>query len=202
MAIFKSREQRRLEREIQIKKGLSAIRRQIRNLKKQEKEFLKKAVRARQLSDSTQYNFIRGIIKKTAAQRRMMERQLLAIETALAIKDQAEAHMQFVKSLSAISRAIAAAFSEADFDRTEQEFETAMVQAQTMERRVEIFLEHSQDLMATTMDVESADELISDDEIDRMVEDELARIEGADLDKEISKGLEEIERELRGDKED
>jgi len=84
MAIFKSRQQRRLEREIQIKKGLSAIRRQIRNLKRQEKNFLKKAVRARQLGDTTQYNFIRGVIKKTAAQRRMMERQLLAIETALA----------------------------------------------------------------------------------------------------------------------
>ena len=201
MAIFKSRQQRRLEREIQIKKGLSAIRRQIRNLKRQEKNFLKKAVRARQLGDTTQYNFIRGVIKKTAAQRRMMERQLLAIETALAIKNQAEAHRQFVKSLSAISRAISAAFNETDFERTEQEFERAMVQAQSMERRVEIFLEHSQDLMATTMEVEDADELISDEEIDRMVEEELAQAEGADLDKEITRGLEEIERELHGDRE-
>jgi len=201
MALFKSREQRRFEREMQIKKGLSAIRRQIRNLRRQEKEFLKKAVKARQLLDTTQYNFLKGVIKKTAAQRRMMERQLLAIETALAIKSQAEAHMQFVKSLSAISRAISAAFNESDFERTEQEFEKAMMQAQTMEQRVEVFLEHSQDLMATTMDVEATDELISDEEIDQMVDEELARAEGADMDKEISKGLAEIEKELRGDRE-
>jgi len=183
---------------MEVRKGISAVRRQIRNLQKHEKEFLKKAVRAKQLGDRTQYAFIKNVLRRTAGQRRVMERQLLAIETAAQIKNQAEIHAQFARSMSAISRAIAAAFGETDLERTQAEFEKALQQASSMEQRMELFLEASQDSITAQADY-SGEEVVSDDEIEQMVEDELAHAEGADLDREISKGLAEIERELQKD---
>ena len=194
MGLFKSKEQRRIDRDIEIRKGISQVKRHIRGLDKSEQDYLKKARRAKQLGSSQQLAFIKATLKKTAAQKRLMERQLLNIETALQIKNQAEAHGQFAKSINAVSGAIAEAFGTTDLAKTQADFARAMAQAQSMEERMEIFL----DLANETMLGESAstEELVTDEEIDALIEAEVAQSEGEGIDKAISKGLKEIEKEL------
>ena len=48
MPLFKTREERRIEREIEVRKGINAIRANIRDLERNEKEYLAKAKRAKQ----------------------------------------------------------------------------------------------------------------------------------------------------------
>jgi hypothetical protein len=194
MGLFKSKEQRRIDRDIEIRKGISQIKRQVRTLEKSEKDYLKKARRAKQLGSDQQLSFIKGTLKKTAVQKRLMERQLLNIETALQIKSQAEAHGQFAKSIGAVSKAIAEAFGTTDLARTQADFERAMAQARSMEERMEIFL----DLAGETMlgETASGEELVTDEEIDALIEAEVAQSEGKGIDEAISKGLKEIEKEL------
>ena len=64
-----------------------------------------------------------------------------------------------------------------------------------MEQRVDMLLDMSSESM---FDYEgaSADELITDDEIDKMIEEEVAHDEDAGVDKKISEGLKEVEKEL------
>ncbi|MCX7703507.1 MAG: hypothetical protein N2234_05345 [Planctomycetota bacterium] len=199
MALFKSKSQRRIEREMEIRKGINSIRRHIRFLKKHESDYLKKAVQAKQMDDILQYNFLKSVLKRTATQRRLIERQLLSIETAVQMKNQAEIHSQFAAAMGAISRAISDAFGSTDLTRTQQQFEKAMAQAETMEERMELFLDMAQDSMMTAG--ETTSELVSDEEIEQMVNDELSHLEGGELDKEIKEGLSEIERELQRDDE-
>jgi hypothetical protein len=194
MGLFKSREQRRIDRDIEIRKGISQIKRHIRSLEKNEKDYLKKARRARQLGSDQQLSFLKATLKKTAAQKRLMERQLLNIETALQIKNQAEAHGQFAKSINAVSGAIAEAFGSTDLAKTQAEFARAMAQAQSMEERMEIFLDLANETMLG--EATSAEELVTDEEIDSLIEAEVAQSEGEGIDKAISKGLKEIEKEL------
>jgi hypothetical protein len=190
---FKSKQQKRMERDIKVKNGIRHIKRQVAKLRKDEKSFLEKARKAKKLGDTNQYQFIRNAFKNTYSQRLTMERQALAIETAFQIKNQAEGHAKFAEALNAVSNSISDVFGEVDLVKTQAKFETAMMKAQTMEERMEMFLEMSSDSMFADTESESS---ISDADIDRLLEasdeDELDAIS-----KDISSSMAEIEEELK-----
>lgn len=195
MGLFKSADERRIARDLEIRKGLATIKRSITGLEKHERDYLAKARRAKRIDAPDQLGFLKQALKRTAAQRRMLERQLLNLETAVQIKTQAESHAQFAKSMGAISKSIGELFGAVDLERTQAEFESALAKAETMEQRMELFLDLSSGSLSegTTTAAEGA---ISDDEIDRMIEEEAAAEEGAGLDDAIQKGLKDIEKEL------
>jgi hypothetical protein len=194
MRIFKSKEEKRIEREIEIRKGLNHIRRQIRVLGKNEKGYLEKARRAKRMGAGDQVSFLKETLRKTMSQRRMMERQLLNIETAIQIKDQVEADAAFADAMNAVSTSIAKSFKSVDLAKTQKNFEEAMLKARTMEERIGLLLDMSRESMLG--DVAEDDELVSADEIDRLVEEEAVHEEEAGLDAEIAEGLSEIRSEL------
>jgi len=193
MSIFKSREQKRIEREIEIKKGINTVKRNIRKLEKNQREYISKARRAKRLSFDDQLAFLKETIKKTAAQGRMLERQLLNIETAMQIKNQAEAHAQFAKSMQALSKTISTLFGATDLEKTQKDFERAIAQAKTMEERMEILLDMSGEAFFEGEDV--PEDVISESDIDRLIEEE-ALAEEDNLDKKIKESLGEIASEL------
>ncbi len=73
MGLFKSKDERRIEREMKIKAGLRSIERSIRQQEKFSEDFIKNARHARQIGDQGQYAFIRSALKKTAAVKKMLE---------------------------------------------------------------------------------------------------------------------------------
>jgi hypothetical protein len=195
MGLFKSKEERKLERDMEIRKGISELKRNVRGLERHETDYIKKAKRAKQLGAQDQLDFIKKTIKQTAAHRRALERQLLAIETAAQRKNQMEAHGQFARSLAAVSRSIAEVFGDVNFAETQKNFEKAMAQAETFEQQVDVFLEASQETMFNEQAY--SEDLVSDAEIDKLIETEVVHEESKAVDTEIEKGLGEIEKELR-----
>ncbi len=195
MGLFKSKDERRIERDLEVRKGLAAIKRNIKGLETNERDYLVKARRAKRIGAPDQLEFLKKTLKRTAAQRRMLERQLLNLETAMQIKNQAESHAQFASSMAAISRSIGEMFAATDMAKTQRDFEQALAKAETMEQRMEIFLDMSAASMMEGAEA-TAEDAASDAEIDRLVEEEAAAEEGKGLDEEISKGLKEIEKEL------
>ena len=192
MALFKSKEERRMEREIRIRQGIRQIEKAIRQQAKFQNEFIANAQRARRIGDSSQYAFIRNALKKTAAVKKVLERQLLSIKNALLIKQQAEANAAFSNSMSEMSREISRVFGETNLTKTQAEWEKALAQAQTMEQRMEIFLDSIEDMAAE--DSASAD-VVTDEEIDSMIEADVLAGEKKELDELKSLGS-EIEAEL------
>lgn len=199
MGLFKSREERKIERSMEIKKGINTIKRTIRDLAKNERDYIEKAKRARQLGSKGQLALLRDTVRKTMGQRMLLERQLLAIETAEQMKNQAETYGQFARSMTAVSKAIAEVFEATDMNRVTQDFEKAMANAQTMEERMELFLDMTSDSMGTAEGAGA--ELVSDAELDQLIDGQVAAEEGSGLNAAISQGLSEIERELKPEKE-
>ena len=194
MPLFKSKAERKLERDLKIRGGLKKIQRQIKKLEKGEQGYLKKAVKAREAGDGANLNFIRNALKKTMSQRRILERQLLTLETAIQLKDQAEAHAQFASSMTELSRAIAEAFGETDFSKSLEEFERAMTQAESMEQRMDIFLDMSEESMEARSEASTVD-TVDDAEIDALIEAVAGpSTEGPSLAEE----LDQIEKEMGG----
>lgn len=195
MGLFKSREERRIERDIEVRKGVNSLKRNIRELAKHEASYVQKAKRARKIGDKDQYEFLKRQLKKTAAQRRLRERQLLSIETAIQIKDQAESDADFARSMGAVAKAVSEVYGSVDFAKTQKNFEKAMMQAETLQQQMEIFLEMTQEHVMAG-EVEGESEIVSDAEIDRMLEEEVVHEEGGSVDKDIEKGLKDIQDEL------
>ena len=195
MGLFKSSEDRRIEREIEVRKGVNSLKRNIRDLDRNTEDYIKKARRAMQMGSNEQYSFLKKTIQRTAHQKRSLERQLLNIETAMQIKNQAEAHAQFAKSMNSVSKSIGEAFGATDMLETQKEFEKAMVKAETLEQQMDLFLDMSSSSMfGAEM---SSDELVTEEEIDRMIEDEAVQEESvSELDQSIADGLADVRKEL------
>src|SRR5438270_729577 len=191
MGLFKSKEERRIEREMKIRQGMKAIERSIRQQEKFSDDFIKNAQHARKIGDKQQYAFIRGALKKTAAVKKMLERQLLSIKNAMLIQQQAAASRQFAESMTLMAKEIGQTFKEMDLTKTQADWERAVTQAGTIEEKMDVFLD-SMEQSAISGGVSSGrEELVSDEEIDRMIQaDVLAQEKG-----EIGK-LDSLESEI------
>lgn len=189
MGLFKSKDERRIERDMKLRAGLKSIERSIRQQEKFSDDFIKNAQHAKRIGDNQQYVFIRNALKKTYVVKRMLERQLLAMKNAMLIGQQAQASKQFAESMALMSRQVADVFADLDLTKTQADWERAMSQAGNIEERMEIFLDTMETSGAGVSESSSA--VVSDDEIDRMIAaDVLAQEKG-----ELSK-LDELESEI------
>lgn len=194
MGLFKSKEERRIESEMKIRQGMRSIERSIRQQEKFAEDFIKNAQNARKIGDNQQYLFIRGALKKTAAIKKMLERQLLAIKNAMLIHQQAEASRTFAESMNVMAGEIGRIFGEIDLTKTQAQWEKAVAQAGSMEERMQIFLD-SMEQSAIAGTSAAPESLVSDEEIDRMIQADLVASEKTELgkldqlDSEIAKEL-------------
>ena len=192
MGLFKSKDERRIEREMKIRQGLRSIEKSIRQQEKFAEDFIKNAQHARKIGDNNQYLFIRGALKNTAAVKKMLERQLLAIKNAMLIQQQAQASAQFAESMNLMAREIGRVFGETDLLKTQSQWEKAVAQAGSMEERMELFLDSmEQSAIAGSATMSAKEELVSDEEIDRMIQADVLAAEKQELGK-----LDELESEI------
>jgi hypothetical protein len=198
MGIFKSKEERRIKRDMEIKRGIQRMKRQIRELTKSEEEWLEKARKAARMQAGDQLAFIRKSLKATTAQRRMLERQMLTIEAAYQMKNQAESFATFAESMGVVSKSINEIYKTTDLESTQRNFEHAMMQAETMGQRMDLFLDMTKDSLFE-QDSVAGEALVSDDEIDEMIgidPGERKKMTREELDREIARTLgEDVEEE-------
>jgi len=199
MGLFKNKDERRIEREMKIRSGLRSIEKSIREQEKFSEDFIKNAQQARKIGDNNQYLFIRGALKKTATVKKMLERQLLAMKNALLIQKQAQASQQFAESMTLMAREIGRVFGELDLTQTQSQWERAVAQASSMEERMELFLDSMEQSAIAGQGQSSGSELVSDDEIDRMIAADVLAGEKAELGK-LDQLESEIAKELGADK--
>lgn len=183
MGLFKSAEERRIERDIKIRQGIRRIEKSIREQAKFQDEFIKNAQHAKRIGDNAQYTFIRNSLKKTATIRKMLERQLLAVKNALLIKRQAEASADFAQSMGMMATEIGKLFGQTDLVKTQADWEKAMVQSQTMEERMNMFLDSVEDIAAQDAEMTGTQDVVSDDEVDRLIDAETEAEHRKELDK-------------------
>src|SRR5688500_7055602 len=191
MGLFKSKDERRIEREMKIRGGLRAIEKSIRQQEKFSEDFIKNARRARQIGDEQQYQFVRGALKKTAAVKKMLERQLLAIKNAMLIQQQAAASQQFAESMTLMAREIGRVFGEIDLTGTQTQWERAVAHAGSIEERMEIFADSINQSAIDGAPTTDHEDLVTEDEIDRMIQADVLATEKSELSK-----LDELESEI------
>jgi hypothetical protein len=190
MGLFKSKDERRIERDMKIRAGLRSIERSIRQQEKFADDFIKNAQHAKKIGDEGQYNFIRSALKRTAAVKKMLERQLLSMKNAMLIQQQAQASQQFAESMTLMAGEISRVFGEMDLTKTQSQWERAVSQAGSLEERMDLFLD-SMEQSATAATPTAKEELVTDEEIDRMIQADVLAAEKTELGK-----LDQLESEI------
>ena len=184
MGLFKSKDERRVEREMKIRQGMRSIEKSIRQQEKFSEDFIKNAQHARKIGDEQQYQFIRGALKKTAAVKKMLERQMLAIKNAMLINQQAQASREFAESMNLMAAEIGKVFGELDLTKTQAQWDRAVAQAGSMEERMELFLDSmEQSAIAGGSSTTANTSIVTDEEIDRMIQADVLANEKAELGK-------------------
>jgi hypothetical protein len=168
MALFKSNDERRLERDIKIRQGIRRIEKAIAEQSKFSDEFVKNARHAKQIGDQASYQFVRNSLRKTATIKKLLERQLLAVKNALLIKRQAEASADFAGAMKIMAGEVSRLYGETNLMKTQMDWEKAMAQSQTMEERMALFLDGMEEAAAADV-TKAPTEAITDEEIDRMI---------------------------------
>jgi hypothetical protein len=191
MGLFKSKDERRIEREMKIRGGMRAIERSIRQQEKFAEDFIRNAQHARKIGDEGQYQFIRSALKKTAAVKKMLERQLLSIRNAMLISQQAQASQQFAESMNLMAQEIGRVFGEMDLTKTQAQWERAVTQAGSIEERMDLFLDSMEQSATSGSATASREDLVTDEEIDRMIAADVLASEKAELGK-----LDQLESEI------
>jgi hypothetical protein len=191
MGLFKSKDERRVEREMKIRQGLRSIERSIRQQERFQEDFIKNAQHARKIGDDQQYQFIRSALKKTASVKKMLERQMLAIKNAMLINQQAQASKEFAQSMVLMAEEIGRAFGEMDLTKTQAQWERAVAQAGSMEERMELFMDTMEQSAISSGSTTPSRELVTDDEIDRMIQADVLAAEKTELGK-----LDQLESEI------
>lgn len=196
MGLFKSEEERRIERDMRVRQGIRRIERAIREQKKFQDEFIRNAQNAKKIGDNKQYAFIRNSLKKTATVQKLLERQLLAVKNALLIKRQAEASADFAGAMSTMATEIGKLFTQTDLVKTQADWEKAMAQSQSMEERMNMFLDSIEDIAAADVELSDA-ELVTDEDIDRLIDAEAQAEHDRELDRlgGLRAELEELKKE-------
>jgi hypothetical protein len=191
MGLFKSKDERRIEREMKIRSGMRSIERSIREQEKFAEDFIKNAQQAKRIGDNNQYLFIRSALKKTASVKKMLERQLLSIKNAMLIQKQAQASQDFAESMNVMAGEIARIFGEMDLTKTQAQWEKAVAQAGSMEERMGLFLDSMEQSAVSGSVGATREELVTDDEIDRMISADVLASEKRELGQ-----LDELESEI------
>src|SRR5580704_17556016 len=161
MGLFKSKDERRIEREMKIRGGMRAIERSIRQQEKFADDFIKNAQQAKKICDNGQYQFIRSALKKTAAVKKMLERQLLSIKNAMLIQQQAQASQQFAESMALMATEISRVFGEMDLTKTQSQWERAVAQAGSLEERMDIFLDSMEQSATSASPTSTKEDLVT-----------------------------------------
>ncbi len=191
MGLFKSKDERRIEREMKIRAGMRSIEKSIRQQEKFAEDFVKNAQHAQKIGDQGQYLFIRSALKRTAAVKKMLERQLLSMKNAMLIQQQAQASQQFAESMTLMAGEISRVFGEMDLSKTQVQWEKAVAQAGSLEERMDVFLDSMQDSATSATPVSAKEDIVSDEEIDRMIQADVLAAEKTELGK-----LDQLESEI------
>jgi hypothetical protein len=187
MSIFDSKKTKEMKRRILLKRTLSNITQYAQKLEVQQKKYLNTARDAKKAGIDSQYQLAVSGFKTALVQHRRALEMKLNIELVSQMRDLTQMTGQFLGTMKTISKEMATLAKGFDFIDVEKAFEKSMFSVTDATEKLDVMMEGMQ-----SSHVESAStSIISDDEIDRLVQSAVAS-DVNNLDKEIESKLNEI----------
>ena len=195
MALFKSKQEKEIEKKMLVKRTINAMNKQINTLEEQKKVFVEKAKVAKKNGLEAQYNLALTGYKMTLLQQKRAQEMLLNFEITSQMKDMTMMTKQFLGGMSVLSKEMAKLADEKEFNKVQKQFELAMGNAERQAEQMDMFMETSQD---TFKSAQGGTDSIDDKEIKDLIEQQAGMDEFSDdaIDKELEALRKKIDSEV------
>jgi hypothetical protein len=187
--LMKSKEEKEMERRMQVKQGRRKAERHIANQKKQVQKYWDLAKKAMRLGDREILQKLVTLIAATRQDIQGWERRMLYFDMIEAMRDQALAGAEFAKSFQAMSESILANANPADLSAIQMNLERSMAVAEQLEDRLEDFQSSLDDMLSEAGGEERAEYK----EILAMIQREAEQEPETAIDGEIEATMKQIE---------
>ena len=157
MKLFKSKQEREMERRMQVKQGRRKVERHIKTQEKQVQRYWELAIRAYKLRNRDMLLKLANLISKTKADIKRWEERLLYFDMIEALRDQALAGAEFAKAFQAMSETILESADPNMLNSIQIELERSMMVADELEDRLEDFQSAMDDMLESTSSEEKAE---------------------------------------------
>jgi hypothetical protein len=193
MALFKSRKQRELEAEIQVRQSKARIERFIRQAKKVEKRYWDLGKQALRLGDREQFVQLAGALIRAREQANHWERYLLQLETLSIRREEVAATGEFIKGISAVTTSILRGASPDQIAAMQVKMERALAKSDALQEFLSVAMETSASSVYGTEELDGK----KLDELAGQMGTEAAAEEGTAYDERIAQGLKQLEEQMR-----
>ena len=196
-SIFKTAKERRqeaeMEREVQVRMSKARLQRHIQKQKKMAVRLRSFAKRALAINDDARFRQVGRQLLWTQKDILRWEKYLLSLEILQARRDQANASVELIDAIKAMSESMTEMAGPQDMAELQRELETGLAKASTLNARMEVMME----VMDATV---SADTLVEEDQLSDLkanLTEDVVREEASEFDREIEDGLRQIRKELK-----
>lgn len=166
MGLFKSKEQKQMERKLLIKKSMNELAKRIESLKKQEEKYVAMARTAMREELPDQAALAREALRATMSERKRTYKMLLTAEVIAQMKDTALMTKEFLSAVQVLSVDIANAASIKTND-IQLQINKAMGKVSEQTEFLEETMTETQDIITTISD--RPGDVITDEDLDKII---------------------------------
>lgn len=179
MGLFKSKQQKEIEKKMLIKRTINTMNKQINRLEEQKKVFVDAAKRAKEKDLDAQYKLALSGYKMTVQQQKRAQEMLLNFEITAQMKDVTMMTSEFLRGMSAISKEMTKLADAKEFAKIQAQFEEAMVAVETQTDQMDNFMEMSQETFYN-QGIDKNGKQMSDEEFEKFIMEQVSDDELSD----------------------
>lgn len=196
MGLFKSKQQKEIEKKMLIKRTINTMNKQINRLEEQKRVFVDAAKRAKEKDLEAQFNLALSGYKMTLQQQKRAQEMLLNFEITAQMKDVTMMTSEFLRGMSAISKEMTKLADAKEFGKIQAQFEEAMAAVETQTDQMDNFMEMSQETFYN-QGVDKKGKQMTDEEFEKYIMEQVGQDElsGDSIDKE----MEELRKKIDSD---
>ena len=196
MGLFKSKQQKEIEKKMLVKRTINTMNKQINRLEEQKKVFVDAAKRAKEKDLEAQYQLALSGYKMTVQQQRRAQEMLLNFEITAQMKDVTMMTSEFLRGMSAISKEMTKLADAKEFAKIQAQFEEAMVAVETQTEQMDNFMEMSQETFYN-QGVDKNGKQMSDEEFEKFIMEQVGQDELSN--EAIEKEMEELRKKIESE---
>ncbi len=191
MGLFKSNQTKQIEKKMLVRKTINSMNKHINGLKEQKQVYIDAAKMAKQKNLPTQYNLAISGLKMTLAQEKKAYEMLLNFQITSQMKDMSLMTTEFLKGMGVLSKEMARLTNNKEFEKVQKQFEIAMEGVEMQTEKMDVFLDMNQSTFASHA---TSNNQVDDAEIENLINEEIAQSDISD--DEIDKEIEQMRKKL------
>ena len=195
MALFKSKQQKEIEKKMLIKRTINSMNKQINKLEDQKQVFIDAAKRAKQKDLDAQFKLALSGYKMTVQQQKRAQEMLLNFEITAQMKDVTMMTSEFLRGMSDISKEMTKLADAKEFAKIQAQFEEAMAAVETQTDQMDNFMEMSQETFYN-QGIDKAGKM-NDQELEKWILEQASQDELSS--ENIDKEMEELRKKIESD---